>query len=216
MRSDTAGATWNRLQVAACVTLLLLVGFVTTAATASAACAAPTLSTGSGNVEPAGTVMVSGEEWRSSCDDTQSQVVGESPSPQPAPAPDTVLLSFVQNGVTTPLKHVDADDAYAFQAEVVIPTTAKPGPAELLAEGRPGASATSPITVVGSTALKTPPTAPAGPGGTSTPTALPLTGASVPFVLALGLGLAAGGGALALIGRPRAASPNLKSVSSPP
>jgi hypothetical protein len=93
-------------------------------APASAVCVPPTISVSPASGQPGSTVTVSGTDWRAECNDTV--VGGGTPSPSP---PDTVVISFAQNGQSQELTTVTANSDYTFSVQVRVPQASRAGQA---------------------------------------------------------------------------------------
>lgn len=112
------------------VCVVLLVGLLCVPVAAAASCAAPELTYDGGEVHPGDTVTVVGQHWGDDCYDTGNQPAGEGVLGLPRTG---IVVVFEQGGTQTIVARGDADTEYQFQVAVVIPQTAAPGEARLVA-----------------------------------------------------------------------------------
>lgn len=108
----------------------LLVGLLCVPVAAAASCAAPEVAYDGGDVRPGDTVTLAGQHWGDDCYDTGNQPVEEGILGLPRTG---IVVVFVQRGAETVVARGDADTAYRFRVDAVIPQSAVPGEARLVA-----------------------------------------------------------------------------------
>lgn len=113
-----------------------------TAEPASAACAAPSLTSSATTVTRGETITVKGSAWATACND-----VNPKPNERAGGPPrNGITIVLLQGGHRTVLARGDANHDYAFSVTVAIPSTLLPGTATLAAT--PGSSgAVRPVTL---------------------------------------------------------------------
>ena len=117
----------RRLCVSACLVGIMTAGLVS-APPASADCSGPSMSFSPQDVDRGGEVTVTGEAWGDNCYDTGPPPNGEGVLGRPATDIEIVLT---QGDTEWVLGTVDADKQYGFEEEMVVPTDASPGDAQL-------------------------------------------------------------------------------------
>lgn len=130
---------------------VLVVGtaFAVGTPTASASCAAPTVTVTPSQGAAGAAVRIAGQGWATDCNDSQV-VINGTPSPAPTVAPDSIRLYFQQDGNRQLLATLTADRRFVFSAQVKIPGNAHAGAAQIVALGARAGTQTAAFTVSGS------------------------------------------------------------------
>lgn len=125
-RRRSTRAVWRLLVVFA----VLAAGPLAVPVTASASCVGPELAYDSGQVRPGDTVRVVGQYWGDACFDTGPPPAGQGVLGLPRQG---IEVMFEQGGTQTVVARGNADADYQFHVDIVIPHTAAPGEARLVA-----------------------------------------------------------------------------------
>lgn len=97
---------------------------------ASADCSGPHITVSPSRALPGATVNIQGQAFGDSCYDTGPPPAGQGALGTPL---TDVEIGFVQDGVTTVVATVDADNEYQFSVDVTVPADAEPGQAAFTA-----------------------------------------------------------------------------------
>jgi hypothetical protein len=122
------GRQWASIPV---ITFVALLGpAVVTAGPAGASCVGPQVLVSSGVVAPGASLIVHGDGFGAACNDTNGADVDTEPARR-------IPVEFSQEGRTSELGTVDADDDYAVRLSLRIPPTAAAGNATVTVGGSP-------------------------------------------------------------------------------